>query len=420
MIIGPIIRGPVRRNIAGGKHLLFSSGNNAHNFWKGRSRDFSFTRASTKTFTDAGGILQTAAVDEIAYTHGFPGSVIESGWSFEGSATNNLRRSEVLNNAAWAKFGAGITKDDTTAPDNATTMDSIDEDGVDTEHGISQGITTVANKLISTSCFAKRINRDFLYIEVITNGFGTQFAYFDLLNGVMGSSSPGFDVDIRGPYADGSFRCILYAFELTSGASTVRYLSADANGSNSYLGTTQQSIHVWGCQSENDWPSSYIPTNGSAVTRALDQPVVNMDNTYRLNQPFAYNSSVQHEADLSSVNEIIIWTRWDDPVNNEELSHNKSGTGAVGVTFTDDAGALNTITRDASGSLIGHLVETTSRWHQGRFSIDIYVEHVPTMVQTVGGVGTDTWVNAPQNLRFNGAVADQRSTRWEGLEMSQS
>ena len=98
-----------------------------------------FTRASTATYFDVDGVMQTAAIDvpRIGYdsaTHAHTGLILEE------ARTNLLTYSEQFDNAAWVKSNVTVTANTaTTAPDGSTnSVDKMVEAATTTGHLVKQ------------------------------------------------------------------------------------------------------------------------------------------------------------------------------------------------------------------------------------------------------------------------------------------
>jgi hypothetical protein len=84
-----------------------------------------FTRASSGTFVDSAGVLQTAVTDAPRFDHN-PTTGESLGLLVEEARTNLLLRSEEFDNASWGRSGATlptITANAGIAPDGTTTAD---------------------------------------------------------------------------------------------------------------------------------------------------------------------------------------------------------------------------------------------------------------------------------------------------------
>lgn len=223
-----------------------------------------FARASSATYVDSTGTLQTASsgVARVGHHIWNGTSWVNEGLLLESETrTNLLTYSEDLSNAAWTKdrvtYSAGALTENT---DNNT-------------HQIRQlvsftsGVTYCLSSEASIASGSRRLNYAFL-----SAAFGTeQYATFNLDTGtyqVSGSVVAGMI-----PLGTGKYRCWA-ALAATASASTsvvIRLADDDLANFQSYLGDGVSGINLDRIQLEAaPTPSSYIPTAGSTVTRAAE------------------------------------------------------------------------------------------------------------------------------------------------------
>lgn len=92
--------------------------------------DGDYARASTATYTDIAGVVQTAAVDAYRGAH-YVNAVLTP--LYEAAGTNLLRYSEAIDNAAWnetTQYGhLGIVANASVAPDGAMAADTVQRAG---------------------------------------------------------------------------------------------------------------------------------------------------------------------------------------------------------------------------------------------------------------------------------------------------
>jgi hypothetical protein len=193
----------------------------------------------------------------------------------EPQITNLVLRSEEFDNTSWSKNDATIGANATISPSGILTADKLIEGTLLGNHFTNRNITN-SNSLFSFSVFAKKSERNFLYLQAfatVPNNFTyLPFAYFNLDNGTVGNVS-GATATIQ-DYGNGWYRCILNCtsiFSQLSASVGIYIMSATANGVNSYLGNGTSGIFIWGAQAEaGSNATSYIPTVASTVTRNAD------------------------------------------------------------------------------------------------------------------------------------------------------
>ena len=228
------------------------------------------TRASTATYVDSTGTLQTAAINEPRVGHHvWNGSAwVNEGLLHESEArTNLLVRSEEFDNAAWGKFRATVDANVGSAPSGTLTADKLVENTDNNTHFLESAVSFTAVQH-SFSVFAKAGERSWLRLIAIDGA-----AYFDLSNGAVGSVSAGtVSLSAQAPVDAGGgwFRCTVI-FTPPAASNVIQVRLASGNNVQSYLGDGTSGIFLWGAQLEAaPTPSSYIPTSSSTVTRAAD------------------------------------------------------------------------------------------------------------------------------------------------------
>ena len=178
---------------------------------------------------------------------------------------NLLTYSEQFDNAVWTKIGSTISANSTTAPNGTTTADKLIEGTLLGNHYINRNITN-SNSLFSFSVFAKKSERNFLFLQAfatVPNNFTyVPSAYFDLDNGTVGTVSSA-TATIQ-DYGNGWYRCTLNCTSIFSqlSASVGMYImTATANGVSTYLGNGTSGIFIWGAQAETGTTATeYFPT----------------------------------------------------------------------------------------------------------------------------------------------------------------
>ena len=228
------------------------------------------TRASTATYVDSTGTLQTAAINEPRVGHHvWNGTAwVNEGLLHESEArTNLLVRSEEFDNAAWGKFRATVDANVGSAPSGTLTADKLVENTDNNTHLLESAVSFTAVQH-SFSVFAKAGERSWLRLIAIDGA-----AYFDLSNGAVGSVSAGtVSLSAQAPVDAGGgwFRCTVI-FTPPAASNVIQVRLASGNNVQSYLGDGTSGVFLWGAQLEAaPTPSSYIPTSGSTVTRSAD------------------------------------------------------------------------------------------------------------------------------------------------------
>jgi hypothetical protein len=231
-----------------------------------RSAATAYTPTTTQPITNYIPQLLTAASGVARFDHN-PTTFESLGLEIEESRTNLVTYSEQFNDAAWTKTNATITANTLIAPDGALTGDKI------VSNAASLGFTVQNNSQTSGvtytwSTFAKAAEYSFCQLRITGTVVGAiTRAYFNLATGTV-SGVANCTASIT-PVGNGWYRCsIVYAVTSTAVAAPRIYGQVDASDT---VGDGYSGIYIWGAQLEaGAFPTSYIPTVASQVTRAAD------------------------------------------------------------------------------------------------------------------------------------------------------
>ena len=233
-----------------------------------------FARTSAAYYVAVDGTLTSVATNVARDANHI---LVSSTWTralrLEGAATNLHPYSETLSDGAgWSATRASVSADAADAPNGVATADKLVEDGTasETHFIVSFGnVTVVADTPYTSTIYAKAAGRTWFQLQ---EGQGvTSAAYFDLSAGVVGTvsgnGSPSASIKDAG---NGWYRCQL-TFTPISTIARMRCYLASADATSTYSGDTSSGVYFWGAQMEaGAFPTSYIATVGSAVTRAAD------------------------------------------------------------------------------------------------------------------------------------------------------
>lgn len=235
------------------------------------SDPISFTRASSATYFDANGVMQTAASGERRYTHD-PATLEPLGLLIEEQRTNLATYSDDLLNTGWTTNRASIVNNgdgwfkltcDTTSANSHFL----------TKSGVTKSPSTSYVKSIEAKQGGGAFGR-YLYMQTntfvdwVTDGS----AIFDLQDGVVVSSTlPIGSYGIQS-VGGGAYKCwIMSTTEPTITASEWQFEMSDGVD-NSFDGDGSSYIYLRRPQIEaGSFPTSYIPTTNAAVTRVADK-----------------------------------------------------------------------------------------------------------------------------------------------------
>jgi hypothetical protein len=204
-----------------------------------------FTRASSGTFVDSAGVLQTAV-------------------------TNLLLRSEEFD-TTWfgtrlSAFGSGSIANAIAAPNGTITADKIAEDTTASNtHFIAQTAVVTAGIPYAFSVYVKAAERTWAYVLTGGTPFGANGVYINLSNGSLGSTVGTLD---SGPFVqavgDGWYRVSFTATPSTGGNGQLQVRLATGNNAQTYTGDGTSGIYLWGAQLEQSSSvGEYIPTTST-------------------------------------------------------------------------------------------------------------------------------------------------------------
>jgi hypothetical protein len=223
------------------------------------------SRASNATYYDASGVIQTAGIDVARDNAYFPdenGVMQPAGLLLEGSGTNLVTYSENFTTSGWWDTSQNntVTPNATASPTGATDASLFTSSGGGTGSSfVRRTGYSLSGATYTLSVFAKAANSSIIWVSIYNDGF----KYFDLSNGTK--SGTGTEIQ---ELVNGWYRCSVTA---TSGPSNIGMGLCDAFGSTNCTLDGSKSVYFWGAQiEESPYPTSYIPTAGSTVTRAAD------------------------------------------------------------------------------------------------------------------------------------------------------
>lgn len=313
-----------------------------------------FTRASTATRTNSRGLIELVPsgvprIDFDAVTGACKGLLIEE------QRANLLTYSEQFDNAAWVKLATTITTNATTAPDGTLTADLVLVDASNGFHNVTQAVTGVVGLAYSISTYLKAgaLTRYRLAGRLSANWAVFPAGVFDLTTGSIVSSTGDKAATIENA-GGGWFRCTVYGTCAT--ATNIGFDGGPVlTTTNNFDGAANPGgVYMWGAQLEaGAFPTSYIPTVASQVTRAADvasMTGVNFSSWYRSDEGsllasyilsnVTTNSNIAGLSDGTTSNRMII---------RGASNSTTASIGAVGgVTQWNDgftSGSANTITQ---------------------------------------------------------------------------
>ena len=229
--------------------------------------DFTVVRATEATRVNEEGLIETmgANVPRLDYSGGGCPVLLT-----EPQRTNLITYSEDFSNAYWTKAGSSVVSG-FTSPDGASNAYKLVEDTSTGGHNFRKNSLAVTlTNTYTFSIIAKKGERDWIMLRDDLHA-GVSTTYFDLTNGVVGTTNSAYsNIEALG---DGFYRCSTSTIS-THASSTIYPAThlAEADNDVTYTGDGTSGVYIFGAQLEEaSYPTSYIKTEGSAVTRNGDQ-----------------------------------------------------------------------------------------------------------------------------------------------------
>ena len=241
---------------------------------------FTFARASGATYTDANGVLQTAAsgVARVG-NHVYDGSAwINEGLLLESEARTNLILQSSDFATSWNKTNATVSTNQIASPSGSVDADKIVSSAATASQAVDQAVTVTSLASAHTaSVFFKSAEFNYILVRLgdntLSNFIQATFrsdtgVMVSTLNGGTGSLSASKIESVGG----GWYRASVSGVPSSGGGTTARlriYVShADTTAA---TGDGTSGAYLWGAQLElGSTRSSYIPTTTAAATRAAE------------------------------------------------------------------------------------------------------------------------------------------------------
>lgn len=305
-------------------------------------------RASTATFYNSSGVIQTAASGVARSNAFFPdssGVMRSAGLLLEAAGTNvNTYSQNFATNTYWVNLSASAIVDNATAaPDGATTASNfkISVNTGTTNCSIYKNFTLTANTLNTFSIFAKP--NTYSWIAIYSGGYTNDMGltYFDLSNGVIGNVGANVSSYKIEKLANGWKRISVTWDPGSDNVGNIRMSLATANGDFTNIPWDGvASVYIWGAQLEaSPYPTSYIPTVASTVTRAADTST---------------SATVTRAADVASMTGTN-FSSWYNPAQSTILAklQNVNASGATSIwSFDDNTSSQRIMFRVGTGTQI--------------------------------------------------------------------
>jgi len=263
---------------ADGNPIMNGDGTSGYYFWGAqceiRSSATAYTPTTSSPIVKYQPTLQTAAPGEARFDHN-PVTGESKGLLIEEARTNLATYSEAFN--SWTKLYATVESNVAIAPDGTLTADKLVPDTTSSAaHRVSiqQGFTSGTSYAFSV--YAKADEKQYLDVRWYDGNTNAARVVFDVSNGTVTNTYAGTGVveDV----GNGWYRCAVYASATNTSISgfALIYVEDTNTGGVTYSGNGYDGLYLWGAQFEQgSFPTSYIPTSGSTVTRSRELAYIN-------------------------------------------------------------------------------------------------------------------------------------------------
>jgi hypothetical protein len=231
--------------------------------------DFDFDRASEGTRVRKDGLIEevTNDVPRLDWSDGNCPSLL-----LEPQRTNLQVRSEEFDNASWGKSNSSIENNSIISPNGELSADKLIANTVNTSHYVQGTVSGLSTSSEATfSVFVKKAEISQLQLlcaqnsSPFTNWGRLQFDLDTLSEFSSNIGTFGYE-----DYGNGWLRVFVTGTPTSTGA-LIR-VTLYKNFSNAFIGNDIDGLYLFGAQVEQgNYPTSYIKTEASTVTRLKDE-----------------------------------------------------------------------------------------------------------------------------------------------------
>lgn len=328
-----------------------------------------FTRTSTGTYVGSDGLIKSAAVDEPRFDHN-PATGESLGLLIEEQRTNSQTNSSNFT-SGWSNQDISSSVFSTFEFFSSNNVIQITPTGTTNQHSYNFTGTPITSSNATFSVFAKMNGYRYLWIRSDGSNGG---AVFDLQNGITSTTVSGtsnitfisngwYRCSFTGTFSTGL--AIRIGVSIDTGFTGYPTTSFTGNGSSILISSPQLEVGAF--------PTSYIPTTGSAATRTADTASItgtNFSSWYNSTQgtivcngrilkinPSTFGQIFWAIGDSATFNEsmylvndastnIITYNLFDNGSNqfqagSSTITDNSFNKTAIGIKLNDSAGSFN-------------------------------------------------------------------------------
>ena len=184
----------------------------------------------------------------------------------EPQRTNLITQSEYFADSSYIDNGVSFTLG-FLSPDGNLNASKLLEDNTNSIHRFYQTSLVTASPNATISVYVKHNGRRFVLLRIADSGVGR---WYDVENGILGTTFQGTPNDSTIESVGNDWYRITISHSVASQARFEFWVS-DTESTSAYQGDATKGVYLYGAQLEaGSYPTSYIPTYGSSVTRSLD------------------------------------------------------------------------------------------------------------------------------------------------------
>ncbi len=189
----------------------------------------------------------------------------------EPSRTNLATHSEYFN--TYSSTRLSVTANSSVSPEGVTNATKLTPDTNNASHYFIQTNSVTSGQKTTITFFAKADGYNFIraVFSSVNSAYPDYYQSFDLSDGSLDDSSGVDDADIE-PMGNGWYRCTATATAAASVVSSNYFFVFETSGTTAFAGNGTSGVLIYGLQVETNssYPTSYIPTYGTAANRGAD------------------------------------------------------------------------------------------------------------------------------------------------------
>jgi len=251
------------------------------NFARSKTLDprITFTRTSSATRINGQGLVEVVPANSARFDHSYDpvsGTVRSLGLLIEEARTNLVTYSQGtgMNTTNWSgASGVIINENVVISPAGDLTANKLIATSENILHLFSSNTFAVTSGTTYTfSCFFKAAEFSWIYFRTGGSPFGSNGLIYNLDTETTGTLVNTLDSPpIIQKYPNGWYKIIITKTAALTGNGTIQIIVPNGNSTSTFSGDDVSGFYVWGAQVEQGaFPTSYIPTSGSTVTRTAD------------------------------------------------------------------------------------------------------------------------------------------------------